>query len=197
MVAYTLAWLPLNLYIVLADVPGLLDLLPDTAHILLFFTVHCLAMSHTCYNPIIYFWMNGQFRAAYCRVLPCLRRLPQPTTGASEALSTSRVATTKVVDGHVILDGCDVAASSCDAPAINLKVLVGEDGRRARYLPLPYTRDEMSTTTTPTTTTTFTTPHHHHHHNHLETPPPLTVSLYVVCSLVSLPQFVCHCFCLE
>ncbi|XP_050720763.1 RYamide receptor-like [Eriocheir sinensis] len=166
-VAYTLAWLPLNLYIVLADVPGLLDLLPDTTHVLLFFTVHCLAMSHTCYNPIIYFWMNGQFRAAYCRALPCLRGL-HSRMGTSEGLSTSRLGTSKMGDGQVVLDGCDLPASSYyDTPAINLQILAGEDGRRARYLHLPYTRDATTTTTTTTTT----------HHHHLQKPPSLAVSL--------------------
>lgn len=71
--AYTLAWLPLNVYIVLKDLPsGLLDSLTDAQHFVLFFIVHWLAMSHTCYNPFIYFWMNSKFRAGYYRALSCM-----------------------------------------------------------------------------------------------------------------------------
>ena len=38
---------------------------------------HWLAMSHTCYNPIILCWMNTKFRSGFCSLaytLPCLRR---------------------------------------------------------------------------------------------------------------------------
>ncbi|XP_053651877.1 RYamide receptor-like isoform X1 [Cherax quadricarinatus] len=69
--AYTLAWLPLNLYIVLRDIPSLFDALSERVHLTLFFIVHWLAMSHTCYNPVIYFWMNSSFRVEYYRALRC------------------------------------------------------------------------------------------------------------------------------
>ena len=38
---------------------------------------HWLAMSHTCYNPVILCWMNKKFRSGFCYVayhIPCLRR---------------------------------------------------------------------------------------------------------------------------
>lgn len=127
-IAYTLAWLPLNLYIVAADLPGgLLDLLPEGAHILLFFIVHSLAMSHTCYNPVIYFWMNGQFRRAYYRVLPCLHRLP--FTAHSEGASSRQV--TSKCEAQV----CDAreAPAAHDGSSINLQVFVSRDGSTARY----------------------------------------------------------------
>lgn len=155
-VAYTLAWLPLNLYIVAADVPGLLDLLSEDVHIVLFFVVHCLAMSHTCYNPVIYFWMNGQFRQAYCRVLPCLRSLP---FGASYSEGVSSRQITSKHDPHVY-QGSEVPEGSCRGTTIHLQVLVSDDGRKARYHQHNHHQDETKTSTTATSTTTST--HHPH-----------------------------------
>ena len=63
--AYSLLWLPLNIYNILRDVPGVLDNLPDDLHFILFFAVHWLAMAHTCCNPLIYFRMNHRFKLAY------------------------------------------------------------------------------------------------------------------------------------
>lgn len=34
----------------------------------LYFLVHWLAMSHPCYNPIIYCWMNARFRMGFYSV---------------------------------------------------------------------------------------------------------------------------------
>lgn len=42
----------------------------------LFFTFHILAMSHACYNPVIYFFMNARFRVGFVQVLawiPCCK----------------------------------------------------------------------------------------------------------------------------
>lgn len=33
------------------------------------FIVHCLAMSHCCYNPVIYCYMNGRFRLGFFQIL--------------------------------------------------------------------------------------------------------------------------------
>ncbi|KAL1121971.1 hypothetical protein AAG570_003379, partial [Ranatra chinensis] len=35
----------------------------------LYFGLHWLAMSHSCYNPLIYCWLNARFRSAFCVVL--------------------------------------------------------------------------------------------------------------------------------
>lgn len=43
----------------------------------LWFACHWLAMSHSCYNPIIYCYMNARFRSGFIQVLhqvPGLRR---------------------------------------------------------------------------------------------------------------------------
>lgn len=42
----------------------------------LWFATHWLAMSHSCYNPVIYCWMNARFRAGFCQafsVVPGLK----------------------------------------------------------------------------------------------------------------------------
>ena len=44
----------------------------------LFAAFHWLAMSHSCYNPVIYCWMNARFRLGFCAALdhvPGLGRL--------------------------------------------------------------------------------------------------------------------------
>lgn len=41
------------------------------------FAFHWLAMSHSCYNPVIYCYMNARFRGGFLQILhyvPCLRR---------------------------------------------------------------------------------------------------------------------------
>ena len=38
-----------------------------------FFLCHVIAMSSTCYNPILYGWLNVAFRLEFARILPCLR----------------------------------------------------------------------------------------------------------------------------
>jgi hypothetical protein len=38
-----------------------------------FFLCHVGAMSSTCYNPLLYGWMNTGFRTEFSKLLPCLR----------------------------------------------------------------------------------------------------------------------------
>uniref|UniRef100_A0A1B6KQU8 G-protein coupled receptors family 1 profile domain-containing protein n=1 Tax=Graphocephala atropunctata TaxID=36148 RepID=A0A1B6KQU8_9HEMI len=66
-VVYTICWLPLNVLILVWEShPGIGSWsgLP-----FLWFAFHWLAMSHTCYNPVIYCWMNSRFRAGFSTVL--------------------------------------------------------------------------------------------------------------------------------
>ncbi|KAJ0178894.1 hypothetical protein K1T71_005669 [Dendrolimus kikuchii] len=67
---FTMCWLPLNIFIVLWTIheadeewsawPGLPYL---------WFASHWLAMSHSCYNPIIYCYMNAKYRRGFEEVL--------------------------------------------------------------------------------------------------------------------------------
>ncbi|XP_076052087.1 uncharacterized protein LOC143031740 [Oratosquilla oratoria] len=74
-VVYSLCWLPFNLLLVMRDWNPWTEEWLHLHHI--WFVFHWLAMSHTCYNPVILCWMNIKFRAGYVevlyRLLPCCR----------------------------------------------------------------------------------------------------------------------------
>ena len=76
--AFTLCWLPFNiLSLVIEHFPEILT----TDYIgYVYFLCHWLAMSHACYNPIIYCWMNSRYREGFkyvLRWLPCFSaRIP-------------------------------------------------------------------------------------------------------------------------
>lgn len=58
--AFALCWLPLTIFNVLSDWKQ--EALPICHHNLLFSLCHLLAMSSTCINPIIYGFLNSNFR---------------------------------------------------------------------------------------------------------------------------------------
>ncbi|XP_051578076.1 neuropeptide Y receptor type 6-like [Myxocyprinus asiaticus] len=58
--AFTVCWLPLNAFNVVADWHQ--EVLPVCQHDMLFSVCHLLAMSSTCVNPIIYGFLNSNFR---------------------------------------------------------------------------------------------------------------------------------------
>ncbi|XP_069188492.1 RYamide receptor-like [Procambarus clarkii] len=71
---YTLCWLPFNTLMVVRELHDI-DGWPYMIYLWAFF--HWLAMSSTCYNPVILCWMNTKFRSGFCNVaymVPCLRR---------------------------------------------------------------------------------------------------------------------------
>ncbi|TNN56149.1 Neuropeptide Y receptor type 1 [Liparis tanakae] len=84
--AFALCWLPLTIFNVVSDWNQ--DALPICHHNLLFSLCHLLAMSSTCINPIIYGFLNSNFRQEVREVLlhcRCIRleeeceRLPMST----------------------------------------------------------------------------------------------------------------------
>ncbi|XP_076052169.1 RYamide receptor-like [Oratosquilla oratoria] len=73
---YTFCWLPFNVLIVVRDYHPEVDNWEPIVYMWAAF--HWLAMSHTCYNPLILCWMNLKFRARFATVayyLPCCRGL--------------------------------------------------------------------------------------------------------------------------
>lgn len=67
---FGLSWLPLNVVNVLNDF--YLNTHEWKMYNVLFFIAHSIAMSSTCYNPILYAWLNDNFRKEFKLVLPCL-----------------------------------------------------------------------------------------------------------------------------
>lgn len=62
-IIFTLCWLPFNILMALGTKDGDFWKLPGMLYI--WFVCHWLAMSHACYNPIIYCWMNARFRNGF------------------------------------------------------------------------------------------------------------------------------------
>ncbi|XP_037050899.1 prolactin-releasing peptide receptor-like [Bradysia coprophila] len=70
---FGLSWLPLNVVNVLNDF--YLNTHEWKVYNVLFFIAHSIAMSSTCYNPILYAWLNDNFRKEFKLVIPCLTPL--------------------------------------------------------------------------------------------------------------------------
>ncbi|XP_072939840.1 RYamide receptor-like [Epargyreus clarus] len=67
--AFTICWLPLNIFIILwnnhSEDENWIKW-PGMPYV--WFACHWLAMSHTCYNPIIYCFMNTRYRRAFKQI---------------------------------------------------------------------------------------------------------------------------------
>ncbi|KAK3918752.1 Prolactin-releasing peptide receptor [Frankliniella fusca] len=89
---FGISWMPLNVINLLNDYHAK----TGTWHYynLVFFMVHALAMSSTCYNPFLYAWLNDNFRKEFKQVLPCFIRfgLSQPACSAGSAPTQTSVA---------------------------------------------------------------------------------------------------------
>ncbi|XP_076647991.1 RYamide receptor isoform X2 [Halictus rubicundus] len=61
-IVFTICWLPFNILILIIDGP----LLKNWSGLpFIWMGLHWLAMSHSCYNPVIYCWMNASFRSGF------------------------------------------------------------------------------------------------------------------------------------
>ncbi|XP_041971011.1 RYamide receptor-like isoform X1 [Aricia agestis] len=78
-VVFTVSWLPLNIFIMLWTVHEE-EWAVWAGAPYVWFACHWLAMSHSCYNPIIYCYMNARFRHGFRQVLSCVigDQLSQP-----------------------------------------------------------------------------------------------------------------------
>ncbi|CAL1263276.1 unnamed protein product [Larinioides sclopetarius] len=97
---FTLCWLPFNSLMVVGDQYPELYNLPNIIY--LWFACHWLAMSHACYNPAIYCWMNEKYRHGFKMVfrwLPCVdvvSRSRSTTMNVSMATAVSMKMTTRI-----------------------------------------------------------------------------------------------------
>lgn len=73
-IVFTSCWLPFNILQLLLKDVEFIDWKPLPY---VWFAFHWLAMSHSCYNPIIYCYMNARFRGGFLQIMyrvPGLRR---------------------------------------------------------------------------------------------------------------------------
>ncbi|CAN9499869.1 unnamed protein product [Ophioblennius macclurei] len=73
--AFALCWLPLTIFNVVSDWHQ--EALPICHHNLLFSLCHLLAMSSTCINPVIYGFLNSNFRQEVREILLHCRCFPE------------------------------------------------------------------------------------------------------------------------
>lgn len=64
----------------------------------IWFGSHWLAMSHSCYNPFIYFYMNARFRGGFVQVLHAI-------PGLRHCWCVRRLVRTQDTNGHLGLGG--------------------------------------------------------------------------------------------
>ncbi|XP_026666459.1 RYamide receptor-like isoform X2 [Ceratina calcarata] len=69
-IVFTICWLPFNILILLMDNNETLGSWVGLPFV--WMLLHWLAMSHSCYNPVIYCWMNARFRTGFITAISCL-----------------------------------------------------------------------------------------------------------------------------
>ena len=67
---FVCCWLPLNIVHIISEYKGTVQ---DWKYfVLVFFIAHVIAMSSTIYNPLLYAWMNENFKKEFKLVVPCI-----------------------------------------------------------------------------------------------------------------------------
>ncbi|XP_044743602.1 RYamide receptor-like [Chrysoperla carnea] len=77
-IVFICCWLPLNITVLMLTYSSLAEW---TGLPICWLLCHWLAMSHSCYNPIIYCYMNARFRIGFLQALgkiPCFRKYLPP-----------------------------------------------------------------------------------------------------------------------
>uniref|UniRef100_A0A1B6DRF1 G-protein coupled receptors family 1 profile domain-containing protein n=1 Tax=Clastoptera arizonana TaxID=38151 RepID=A0A1B6DRF1_9HEMI len=125
-VVFTSCWLPFNIFSI---VRYHIETLGDWFYApYLWFALHWLAMSHTCYNSIIYCWMNSRFRAGFSNVLHIFRKKYRQNRGNHSTLQRINTSTTYV-------------STRGDAPA-SLKTIIADKNFKNKF-PILEDEEEM------------------------------------------------------
>ncbi|XP_015108325.1 RYamide receptor [Diachasma alloeum] len=96
-IAFTVCWLPFNVLTLILDNNESIHSWKGLPFA--WTALHWLSMSHSCYNPVIYCWMNGRFRTGFITALgrvPGLRRLLPDRRLAANNTSTAGMAHTGI-----------------------------------------------------------------------------------------------------
>ncbi|KAK3584604.1 hypothetical protein CHS0354_017754, partial [Potamilus streckersoni] len=90
LVFYALCWLPLHVITIVGDnYPSIYNQLHGP---ILWHCFHWLAMSNSCYNPMIYIWMSPKFRTGlHLAVQSCTRRRRSPCDSEENIYQQVRV----------------------------------------------------------------------------------------------------------
>uniref|UniRef100_A0A3Q3ABR0 Neuropeptide Y receptor type 2 n=1 Tax=Kryptolebias marmoratus TaxID=37003 RepID=A0A3Q3ABR0_KRYMA len=72
-VVFAVSWLPFHAFQLAIDIDSAVLHMKDFK--LLFTVFHIIAMCSTCVNPILYGWMNNNYRTAFLSVVKCYRPL--------------------------------------------------------------------------------------------------------------------------
>ncbi|XP_049958585.1 prolactin-releasing peptide receptor-like [Schistocerca serialis cubense] len=112
---FAACWLPLNAVNMVADLDE------GAEHwryfTLCFFLAHALAMSSVCYNPLLYAWLNDNFRKELKQLVPCCRRRVAAAscgTTSTAGQSAQTLLQTSACPGQHLPD---VVAADAEAPA--------------------------------------------------------------------------------
>ena len=80
-IIFIVCWAPYHIYFIYSYHNPSITSYDYIGHIYLGF--YWLAMSNTCVNPIIYYWLNQRFRAYFNQVLCCVPRCLTRSRGAN------------------------------------------------------------------------------------------------------------------
>lgn len=90
-VVFGICWFPFNLLNILRDLH--LDSFIKPQFSFLFLSVHVISMTATCWNPIVYAWMNEAFRKHFIAAIPFLKRYFKQSRRSRPRMTTNFIRT--------------------------------------------------------------------------------------------------------
>ncbi len=135
-VVFACSWMPLNAFNIMLDFN--LELFKQiNPHGLLVPICHLLVLSSACTNPVLYGWLNENFRREFVKVLRCLKlpgccpccrgsgeRHGNGTTSVATKQTNGLALTTQIPDGETRLEGDDTPDIEVKLPASERRKLM-------------------------------------------------------------------------